>query len=210
MAENPNFDKQKPLLLATVAKSDPSNMFRFGGMLDYDPKVRLVVFEVESAEEFVNAIINTYHTYGNPELLFITAHGGPNSRSLIFGFDDDAHPALQSFGSVMTPEALEISIHEKETTGELSKIKLRQIIVNSCYGAGGTGLSKVKSGVLLKDNIVGALAKVFDTEACGVQGKEGLLSLSVVDTADGIKLKPTFMQWAWPPISHGKCYDHSH
>jgi hypothetical protein len=71
MAKDPGHKRDKPLVLALVAKSDPRGMFYWGKTFDYNEDTRVIVVEVGSTEEFLYYNRWVKENYGTPNAVFM-------------------------------------------------------------------------------------------------------------------------------------------
>jgi hypothetical protein len=167
IANDPNYDRHKPLVVALVAKYDDASVFYFGKRFQYDPRVRLVVQEIDG--DFASVLPRLKKIYGTPDVLFITAHG----------------TAEQMAGTgVDVQSAEDLRTRMKRLYGN----RPPQIVLNSCS----TGAAPAQGTTT---NIAQMLANIFNTEVVAPKADEALLKLSLKVGGDGrARLRPTYYE----------------
>ncbi|MFH1830342.1 MAG: HEAT repeat domain-containing protein [Pseudomonadota bacterium] len=168
MASDKNHDKRKPLILAMVASYDvDSDVFYWGRRFKYDPRIRLVVVEAHSREEFKKRAWEMRDTYGIPDEVFITAHGKWD---------------LIMLGDTALTNG-EIAEDFKGFFGD----KKGQVVLNACDA----GAPPPKG----KKDFAQMTANGFEAETIAARAVEGLTDLRVEITGDGrARLVPTYFE----------------
>jgi hypothetical protein len=111
LSRDKDHDRHKPLVVSVVAKDDRNGMFYWGRIFRQDPRVRVIVVEVDSKQEFVDRMKEVVGEYGIPDSLMITAHGKKSDADFINVEDEK---------------------FIKESIGTLFGNRTPQVVLNSC------------------------------------------------------------------------------
>jgi len=87
LIKNPFLDEDKPLILAMVAGYDHNDALYWGKFFKRDSRVRVIVLEIDTWENFKNLPWMVRREYGIPDVLMLTNHGQKHQIDL--GRDED-------------------------------------------------------------------------------------------------------------------------
>ncbi len=179
MAKNPSYKKDKPLVLALVAKSDPQGMFYWGRNFEYNDETRVVVVEVGSKEEFVYYNRWVKGNYGVPNAIFITAHGTP--REILLGesnFED-------------TMGTKDENMIKREINDIYGKDRPKLVVINAC-STGGDVVDQYGNDT--KENFAQAIANIYQAPTLAAEAREALPSLEIEVKDGNVNIYPYFVE----------------
>lgn len=173
LARDPHRDRHKPFVLAVTAKDDRNGMFYWGRRFRQDPRVRTILLEADSIEEFVERIVKTCSEYGMPDSIMITAHG------------------TEHYADFITKGAYELLA---ESLRPLFRKRPPQVILNSCD----TGNDQ--DGQLVP--IAQVMANALGLAVQAPEAIEGLMRLTVDIMQNGrARLHPIFAEVKTKPLA---------
>ena len=173
MADNPNHDRHKPLIIAVTATDDHSDMFYWGRKFKYDPRIRLVVVEVPDNYYIYKRVMwDLRKKYGIPDTVLFTAHG--EKKAMIVG------------GISLN----KIRMIERDFKGYFGD-KEGFVVINACSAG-----ARPKKGKL---NLAQMIANAMGAETLAARAVEGLLSIKVyIDKEGRARLRPVYFEVGWP------------
>ncbi len=188
MAKDPNYKRDLPLLFAIVAKTDYPDMFRWGRGFEYDPRIRVVVVEVGSRNEYYRYSKWVKRRYGNPSILFQTSHGMRYAALL---------------GPMRNPDASISLKNEDEFRERIRGIygdePPKQIVINACSTGSSTAdygpSSDWLKGKSNQPNLAQMFADAFGTDVYAAEGREALWDFNIEVKNGAVFLYPYFIEW---------------